>query len=95
MVTLVDRRLGMGYEEHMAVAFTSTGKNNGTAIAIATTAFSPLVAIPAATMPIFQILLMVLYLRSADRLRRWFARPTPAIADEPIPSVASVGNREE
>jgi len=95
VVTLLDRRLGMGYEEHMAVAFTSTGKNNGTAIAIATTAFSPLVAIPAATMPIFQILLMVLYLRSADRLRRWFARPIPATGAEPIPAVASVGDREE
>ena len=83
VVTLLDRRLGMGYEEHMAVAFTSTGKNNGTAIAIATTAFSPLVAIPAATMPIFQILLMVLYLRAAPRLRAWFqpaAEPVEAAA---------------
>ncbi len=77
VVTLLDRRLGMGYEEHMAVAFASTGKNNATAIAIATTAFSPMVAIPAATMPIFQILLMVLYLRAAPRLRAWF-RPAPA-----------------
>ena len=78
VLTWLDRRLGMGFEEHMAVAFTSTGKNNGTAIAIATTAFSPLVAIPAATMPIFQILLMVLYLRAAPRLRAWFgARATP------------------
>jgi len=77
VVTLIDHRLGMGYEEHMAVAFTSTGKNNATAIAIATTAFSPMVAIPAATMPIFQILLMVLYLRAAPRLRAWF-RPAAA-----------------
>ena len=69
VLTWLDRRLGLGYAEHMAVAFTSTGKNNGTAIAIATTAFSPLVAIPAATMPIFQILLMVLYLRAAPWLR--------------------------
>ena len=82
VLTWLDRRLGMGFEEHMAVAFTSTGKNNGTAIAIATTAFSPLVAIPAATMPIFQILLMVLYLRAAPRLRAWFGRraePAPPI----------------
>jgi ACR3 family arsenite efflux pump ArsB len=81
VLTWLDRRLGLGYAEHMAVAFTSTGKNNGTAIAIATTAFSPLVAIPAATMPIFQILLMVLYLRAAPRLRVWFAgrsEPVPA-----------------
>ncbi len=83
VLTWLDRRLGMGFEEHMAIAFTSTGKNNGTAIAIATTAFSPLVAIPAATMPIFQILLMVLYLRAAPRLRAWFGRrATPA---RPIP----------
>ena len=74
VLTWLDRRLGLGYAEHMAVAFTSTGKNNGTAIAIATTAFSPLVAIPAATMPIFQILLMVFYLRAAPRLRAWFVR---------------------
>lgn len=80
VLTLLDRRLGLGFEEHMAVAFTSTGKNNGTAIAIATTTFSPLVAIPAATMPIFQILLMVLYLRAAPRLRAWF-RPTGASAE--------------
>ena len=87
VVTLLDRRLGLGYEEHMALAFTSTGKNNATAIAIATTAFSPMVAIPAATMPITQILLMVLYLRAAPRLRARFrsaAVPTdPVVASSP------------
>ncbi|HQJ30933.1 MAG TPA: hypothetical protein PLG18_07340, partial [Syntrophales bacterium] len=50
----------------------STGKNNGTAIAIAATAFSPLVAVPAATMPIFQILFLVLYLKAAHRIRHYF-----------------------
>ena len=80
-VTWLNRRLGLSYEDNMAVVFASTGKNNGTAIAIATTAFSPLVAVPAATMPIFQILLMVLYLRSAERIRRWFvARRSTAAA---------------
>jgi ACR3 family arsenite transporter len=79
VLTWLDRRLHLGYAEHMAVAFTATGKNPGTAIAIATTAFSPLVAIPAATMPIFQILFLVLYLRAAPRLRAWFGpRVTPA-----------------
>jgi ACR3 family arsenite efflux pump ArsB len=87
VLTWLDRRLGLGYTEHMAVAFTSTGKNNGTAIAIATTAFSPLVAIPAATMPIFQILLMVLYLRSAPRLRAWFAARSEPV---PAPTPATV-----
>lgn len=79
LVTWLAQRLGMPYAELMAVAFASTGKNNGTAIAIATTAFSPLVAIPAATMPIFQILLLVGYLRMAPRVAAWLesqpARP--------------------
>ena len=37
-------------------------------------AFSPMVAIPAATMPIFQILLMVVYLKLAGRIRTYFDR---------------------
>ena len=88
VLTWLDRRLGLGDAENMAVAFTTTGKTTGTAIAIATTAFSPLVAIPAATMPIFQILLMVLYLRSASRIRSWFASRDAAAAREPIPGRA-------
>ena len=75
VLTWLNKRLGLSYEENMAVVFSSTGKNNGTAIAIASMAFSPLVAIPAATMPIFQILLMVLYLKMAGWLRGYFARP--------------------
>jgi ACR3 family arsenite efflux pump ArsB len=71
-VTWMNRRMGLSYRDHMAVVFASTGKNNGTAIAIATTAFSPLVAIPAATMPIFQIIFLVLYLKIANWLRDYF-----------------------
>ncbi len=89
VLTWLDRRLHLGYAEHMAVAFTSTGKNNGTAIAIATTAFSPLVAIPAATMPIFQILLMVLYLRAAPRLRAWFTTRDAMASAAPTPGHVS------
>jgi ACR3 family arsenite transporter len=88
VLTWLDRRLHLGYAEHMAVAFTSTGKNNGTAIAIAATAFSPLVAIPAATMPIFQILLMVLYLRAAPRLRLLFG-PSSVVAP-PVTAPGSI-----
>ncbi|BAL81516.1 hypothetical protein [Caldisericum exile] len=59
---------------NMAVVFTSTGKNNGTAIAIATMAFSPMVAIPAATMPIFQIIFLVSYLKAKDWVKEYFNR---------------------
>jgi ACR3 family arsenite transporter len=78
--TWLDRRLGLPYREHMAVVFASTGKNNGTAIAIATMAFSPMVAIPAATMPIFQVMLLVLYLKAAPWLRRYFVEPRGSLA---------------
>ena len=71
-VTWLDHRLNLRYGDHMAVVFASTGKNNGTAIAIAATAFSPLVAVPAATMPIFQVLLLIGYLKIADRVRAYF-----------------------
>jgi len=75
VATWINRRLGLSYRDNMAVVFSSTGKNNGTAIAIATMAFSPLVAVPAATMPIFQIVLLVSYLKLAGWLRRYFGEP--------------------
>jgi len=67
----------------MAVVFTSTGKNNGTAIAVAATAFSPMMAIPAATLPIFQILLLVSYLKMADKVKCFFSEKSPAIQKVP------------
>jgi len=70
--TWLNRRLGLTYPEHMAVVFASAGKNNATAIAIAATAFTPLVAVPAATMPIFQVLLMVGYLKIAPRISAYY-----------------------
>ncbi len=77
LATWLDRRLGVSYRDHMAVVFASTGKNNGTAIAIAAMAFSPMVAIPAATMPIFQVILLVVYLRMAGWVRALFTPASP------------------
>jgi hypothetical protein len=74
IVTWVDRLIRLSYEDHMAIVFGATGKNNGTAIALATMAFSPMVAIPAATVPIFQIILLVAYLKMAPMIRRYFDR---------------------
>ena len=78
--TWLNRLLGLSYQDHMAVAFTSSSSNNSTAIAIATLAFSPLVAVPAATMPIIQTLLMVTYLKLAPRVREYFAERRQAAA---------------
>lgn len=79
LMTWLNRRLGLSYAEHMAVAFVSSGKNNATAIAIAISvaAFSPLVAVPAATLPLFQAVLLVAYVHLAARLRRWYGEAAP------------------
>jgi ACR3 family arsenite efflux pump ArsB len=82
VTTWLDRRLGLSYGDHMAVVFAATGKNVGTAIAIAAMAFPPLVAVPAATTPIFQVLLLVSYLRMAGRVRASFGEH-PRVHREP------------
>ncbi|GAB4216226.1 MAG: hypothetical protein Fur007_15840 [Rhodoferax sp.] len=68
--------MGLSFEDHMAVAFVCSGQNNATAIAIAisTAAFGPLVAVPAATLPMFQAVLLVGYVHLADRLRHYYAQ---------------------
>jgi ACR3 family arsenite transporter len=88
VVTWLNRRLGwLSYRDHMAIVFASTGKNNGTAIAIATTAFSPLVAIPAATMPIFQVLFLATYLKLAKWVQGYFERRHVAMPEKGVSSV--------
>lgn len=74
LMTWLNKRLGLSYAEHMAVAFVSSGKNNATAIAIAVsvTGFSPLVAVPAATLPLFQVVFLIGYVRLAERIRRYY-----------------------
>jgi ACR3 family arsenite efflux pump ArsB len=79
VVTWVNRRLRLPYADHMAVVFASTGKNEATALAISTMAFGPLVAIAPATVPVFQILFLVLNVRLAERVRRYFAK-APTVA---------------
>jgi ACR3 family arsenite transporter len=91
VATWLDRRLGLNYREHMAVVFAGTGKNNATAIAIATVAFSPLVAVPAATMPIFQVMLLVGYLKAAGWVRRYYAGNEPGAGAQLAPAVAEAG----
>jgi len=85
LMTWVNRLVGLSYEEHMGIAFLSTGKNNGTAIAIALMAFNPLTAIPAATLPLFQIIFSIGYVQLAGRVKSLFARPkVPERAEHPV-----------
>ncbi len=70
--TFIDKKMKMSYKEHMGIVFLSTGKNNGTAVAIATMAFGPMVAIPAAILPVFQIILLIGYLHMENIIKRYF-----------------------
>ncbi len=72
LMTVLNKILKLDYREHMAIAFLSTGKNNGTAIAIAMLAFSPMVAIPAAILPLFQIIFSIGYVQLAKKVRYYF-----------------------
>lgn len=66
----------------MGIAFLSAGKNNGTAIAIALMALNPLTAIPAATLPIFQIIFSIGYVQLAGRVKRLFSQPKVSAGEE-------------
>ena len=72
LMTVLNRALKLDYSEHMAIAFLSTGKNNGTAIAIAMLAFSPMVAIPAAILPLFQIIFSIGYVQLHKKVKKYF-----------------------
>ena len=73
LFTWLDKKFSLSYKDHMGIIYLSSGKNNGTAIAIAMMAFTPLVALPAATLPLFQIIFMLGYLNLAERIERYFS----------------------
>jgi len=54
LFTWLDKKFSLSYRDHMDIIYLSTGKNNGTAIAMM--AFTSLVALPAAALPLFQII---------------------------------------
>jgi len=72
--TYLNKKVGLSYEEHMGIVFLSTGKNNGTAVAIASLAFGPMVAVPAAVLPIFQIIFLIAYIHLENLVKKYFER---------------------
>jgi ACR3 family arsenite transporter len=90
VVLFVGWRLRFRYEDAVAVAFNSTGRDFEIAIAIAITAFSPTVALATVVGPLIEVPVMLALVWSALRLSgRWFgqpARPAPARAPLPQPS---------
>jgi ACR3 family arsenite transporter len=74
VVYLTSARLGFSYEDAVAVAFNSTGRDFEIAIAIAITAFSPTVALATVVGPLIEVPVMLVLVWGAQRLRpRLFA----------------------
>lgn len=69
VVYLVGARLGFSYEDAVAVAFNSTGRDFEIAIAIAITAFSPTVALATVVGPLIEVPVMLALVWGALRLR--------------------------
>ena len=80
-------RLGFNYEDAVAVAFNSTGRDFEIAIAIAITAFSPAVAVATEVGPLIEVPVMLslvwIAMRSGQRL---FAAPVAPLEAALVPS---------
>ena len=74
LLTYFNKKIGLKYEDHMAIVFTSVGKNEGTAMAIAISAGMGLMAIPPAIVPILQIPFLVSYVKFGRSIKRLYAR---------------------
>ena len=80
VVYLISARVGFSYEDAVAVAFNSTGRDFEIAIAIAITAFSPTVALATVVGPLIEVPVMLALVWGAMRLRpRLFGRAAPSL----------------
>ena len=86
VVYLVGARLGFSYEDAVAVAFNSTGRDFEIAIAIAITAFSPTVALATVVGPLIEVPVMLALVWGAMRLRpRLFGAGAGRSVAQPAP----------
>jgi ACR3 family arsenite transporter len=85
VVYLVGWRMGISYEDSVAVAFNSTGRDFEIAIAIAITAFNPTVALATVVGPLIEVPVMLLLVWFARRTRERLFVPTAAPVPEPEP----------
>lgn len=83
VVYLIGWRLGFSYEDAAACAFNSTGRDFEIAIAIAITAFSPMVALATVVGPLIEVPIMLTLVWVARRLRARLFKPTevPVVAN--------------
>ena len=83
VVLFIGSRLHFSYEDGVAVAFNTTGRDFEIAIAIAITAFSPTVALATVVGPLIEVPVMLFLVWAAMRLRPRLFPGRPAAAPEP------------
>ena len=79
VVLLIGSRLGFSYEDGVAVAFNTTGRDFEIAIAIAITAFSPTVALATVVGPLIEVPVMLSVCGACNRTTHWFPASDDAV----------------
>ncbi len=74
LFTFMNKKAGISYEDHMAITFTSTGKNEGTAMAIAMAAGMGVMAIPPAITPLLQIPFLIGYVKIWKKVKNYWGK---------------------
>ncbi len=82
LLTVVDILLMVKYRDHMAIVFTSVGKNEGTAMAIALAGGIGLAAVPAAIAPLIQVPLLATYLKFHWKIAGLFSKRSRHLVNE-------------
>jgi ACR3 family arsenite transporter len=97
VVYLVSRKLGLNYEDSVACAFNSTGRDFEIAIAIAITAFNPAVALATVVGPLIEVPVMLVLVAFAKRTCSWFEEcnlDLPYCKRPEMPAVSSSNRRD-
>ncbi|HOI75515.1 MAG TPA: arsenic resistance protein [Syntrophales bacterium] len=81
VVYLVGWKMGLNYEDSVAVAFNSTGRDFEIAIAIAITAFNPVVALATVIGPLIEVPVMLVLVWAARRSREALFAGKPVRAE--------------
>ncbi|MHA1819397.1 MAG: arsenic resistance protein [Promethearchaeota archaeon] len=80
--TYMNKKLKISYKNHMSITFTATGKNQGTAMAIAMAGGMGIMAIPPAITPLLQIPFLITYVKLAPRIHDYWENKKLKKTDE-------------
>ena len=72
LLTILNPRLGISYEDHAAIALISSTRNAGVTAAIAVSALSAAAALPAALVPVIQAPIAITYVQLSEKVKAFF-----------------------